>query len=60
MNPLAVSLDEAAKALSIGRTTLYKLIGNGRLKTVKLGSRRLVIASPLHELLQPTDDRDTD
>jgi excisionase family DNA binding protein len=50
---LAYSINEAAKVLSIGRTTLYHLINAGELKVVKLGSRTLV----RHEDLAETLDR---
>jgi len=33
---------EAAKALNVGRSTLYQLIQSGALKSVKIGQRRLV------------------
>lgn len=34
---LVVSVPEACKALSVGRTTIYELIGAGHLKVVKIG-----------------------
>lgn len=33
---------EAAVALGIGRSSLYELLSNGDLKSVKIGQRRLV------------------
>ena len=41
-NPLLLDLDPAAEELSIGRTTLYKLIREGRIRTVMIGRRRLI------------------
>ena len=35
-------VEEAAKALSIGRTTMYELIRSGEVETVTIGARRLV------------------
>lgn len=35
-------VEEAAKALSIGRTTMYDLIRSGEIETVTIGTRRLV------------------
>ena len=42
MEALAVSINEAAKALGLGRTSIYAMIADGRLETFKLGRRRLV------------------
>lgn len=38
----AVSVEEAAEALGIGRTYAYQLIKEGELETIKTGRRRLV------------------
>jgi len=48
---LAYSPSETAKLIGIGRTTLYELIGNGSLETVKLGSRRLITRAAIDRLL---------
>jgi excisionase family DNA binding protein len=42
-----LSVREAADALGIARSTLYTEIGAGRLRSVKVGRRRLVPASAL-------------
>lgn len=42
MEPLAVSINDAARALSLGRTSIYAMIGDGRLETFKLGRRTLI------------------
>ena len=44
MEKLLLTPNEAAKALSISRSKLYELIGQGRLSTVKraLGNRQIV------------------
>lgn len=39
---LLISITDAAKALGVGRSKLYELIGEGRLETVTIGRRRLV------------------
>lgn len=36
------SVPEAARLMSIGRSTLYQLMANGELPSVKIGTRRLV------------------
>jgi excisionase family DNA binding protein len=42
IEPLNVAIPEAARLLGIGRSTAYELLGAGKLKSVKIGSRRLV------------------
>ena len=42
MEPLNVTIPEAARILGCGRSKLYELIGRNRLEAVKLGSRTLI------------------
>jgi excisionase family DNA binding protein len=42
MEPLALSVNDAAKALSLGRTSIYAMIADGRLEAFKLGRRTLI------------------
>jgi len=42
MEPLALSINDAAKSLSLGRTSIYVMIGDGRLEAFKLGRRTLI------------------
>jgi excisionase family DNA binding protein len=52
MPPLTTSISEAAKALSLGRTSIYELINAGRLETIKIGRRRLVKVGSIQALLE--------
>ena len=45
-----LSMQQAAKALGIGRTALYSEIGAGRIRSVKVGRRRLVPSSAISEV----------
>ena len=49
--PLAYSVNDACRTLSISRTTLYELIKSGRLETAKVGGKRLIPTAALHRLL---------
>jgi excisionase family DNA binding protein len=47
----AFSLGEAARLTGLCVSTLYNLMGNGRLHTIKVGGRRLVTREALDALL---------
>lgn len=51
MEPIVVSVYEAAKALNLGRTSIHKLMKSGELESVKLGSRRLIKADSVRRLI---------
>ena len=51
MQQLAYSINDTAKALSLGRTSIYALIGDGRLEAFKLGRRTLVKAESIRRLI---------
>jgi excisionase family DNA binding protein len=48
---LAYRIDEVVKASGLGRTSIYELIKEGRLQSLKVGGRRLVVADSLRQLL---------
>jgi excisionase family DNA binding protein len=47
--PELYRVEEAAEALRLSRRTVYELIRSGRLRTVKVGSRRLVPVAAVRE-----------
>ena len=51
MEPIAYSINDTAKALSLGRTSIYALIKEGRLETLKLGRRTLVRVESIRRLV---------
>ncbi len=51
MQPLALSINDTAKTLSVGRTSVYALIRDGRLETVKLGRRTLVKTESVRRIM---------
>jgi excisionase family DNA binding protein len=51
MEPLTVTVNNAKAALGIGHTKLYELIGEGELKTVKVGRRTLIKTASIRALV---------
>lgn len=49
--PLAVSPRGAAKQLGVGHDAVYTLIYQGRIRSIKLGRRRLIPISELQRFL---------
>jgi excisionase family DNA binding protein len=47
----AFSIQEAARTLGLSRSTLYRLLKEGKITTVKIGSRRLVPVGSIDALL---------
>lgn len=53
MNRKTYKVNEVVQLLGISRTTIYKLIGQGRLRRIKLGASTLIAADSVDALLQP-------
>jgi excisionase family DNA binding protein len=49
--PLAVSVKTACKLVGVGNTTMWALIKSGRVQTISIGRRRLVIYASLESLM---------
>jgi len=45
IEPITYKLADACAVLGIGRTRIYELIGDGKLRAMKCGSRTLVCAA---------------
>jgi excisionase family DNA binding protein len=54
VEPLALSINDAAKALSLGRTSIYAMIGDGRLEAFKLGRRTLIRMESIRRVVSGT------
>lgn len=52
---LAYSIREACDASSLGRTTIYALIGAGQLQAVRVGGRTVIPAASLRALVGMPD-----
>jgi excisionase family DNA binding protein len=51
-NPVYVTPNDAVRLTGIGRTLLYQLIAEGKLKSIKLGGKRLILFTSIEELAQ--------
>ena len=52
MERLAYSINDTAKALSLGRTSIYAMIADGRLEALKLGRRTLIKADSIRRVVE--------
>lgn len=51
MQPITTTINDTAKALGLGRTSIYQLIREGRLEAVKIGRRTLVKVDSIRRLI---------
>ncbi len=51
LEPMALSVAEAARVLRVSRTTLYRLAWRGMIRFVKLGGRTLIPMSEVRRLM---------
>jgi excisionase family DNA binding protein len=52
---LTLTIREALRATGIGKTTLYKLIDDGKVRRVKIGKRSLIVFEDLQKLVTSED-----
>lgn len=50
MDTLAISVNGAAKALGVGRSSIYSLLKSGRLEAIKIRRRTLLTTSSINRL----------
>ncbi len=61
MEPVLLSVDQAAKAVGLGKSKFYELLLSGQLKSMKIGRRRLISQLALNEFVEGlSDDRGGD
>lgn len=48
------TVNEACQATGLGRSSIYELIGEGRLETTKVNGRRLILVRSVLKLAEPS------
>ena len=56
MELLAISINDTAKALGIGRSSVYTWLKSGRLDAIKIGRRTLLTTESIKRLAQSRAD----
>jgi excisionase family DNA binding protein len=56
IEPMATTIATAQKVSGVGRTTLYRLIKEKRIRTYRVGTRRLVDLASLRQFLASQED----
>ena len=51
MEPIAISINDTAKALGVGRSSVYALIKSGGLDAIKIGRRTLLTTESIRRLV---------
>jgi excisionase family DNA binding protein len=51
IRPLSVPVNVACNLTGLGRTTIYRLLGEGALESVAVGRRRLVLVASIDRLI---------
>lgn len=52
MDEIAYSINRTAKALGVGRSTIYKLIKTGQVDALKIGTRTLITTASIARLTE--------
>ncbi|MBL0115811.1 MAG: excisionase family DNA-binding protein [Sphingomonadales bacterium] len=57
MEPITISIADAARSLGIGKTKTFELIKNRQLEVVRIGRRTLVKTESIRCLVEAQGDR---
>ena len=52
MEPVSVTIPEACRLIGVKRSSLYKLMDENKLESVKIAGRRLVKVSSIRRLIE--------
>lgn len=57
LKPITVTVTTTLAITGLGRTKFYELVKEGRIRTVAIGRRTLVVFADLEKLAEPAADR---
>jgi excisionase family DNA binding protein len=55
--PLTLTLQDALGVCGLGRTKFYELIKNGKIQSIRVGKRRLIVYASLKTFLEQGDEK---
>jgi excisionase family DNA binding protein len=50
--PITTTIGDFCRLTGLGRSTIYELLGDGRLDSVKIGKRRLILLDSYRRLIE--------
>ena len=56
ISPIAYKISDAARVLGVGRSSLFKLLKEGKLRRVRIGTLVLIPRESLEALIREADD----
>ena len=60
LEPIALSIEAAARSLGVGRVTIFKLLRDGHLRRIKIGRRTVIPMIDLTNLIYRLDSQALD
>ncbi len=55
-NPLLLTINQVAAMLNLGRTKTYEIVRSGKIKSLKIGSRRLIPCEEVEKYINDVSD----
>lgn len=59
-NPLLLTINQVAALLNIGRTKTYEIVRSNKMKSIKVGSRRLIPREAVEKYIAEVSNNQTD
>lgn len=59
-NPLLLTINQVAAMLNLGRTKTYEIVRSGKIKSLKIGSRRLIPCEEVEKYINDVSDDQND
>lgn len=53
--PIAFGINDVCRMLGISRTSVYKIISDGQLKTIRIAGRTLILRSEINRMISDAE-----